>query len=77
LRKLKIIKIANAFLFFSLLTQGVSGLFIYFGVENEDFRDLVLEVHECNGFVLLALVTLHVTLFWPTIKNHYFAWRKA
>lgn len=75
--RLKFMKIANACLFFSFLTQWLTGFFIFLGMESEDLWEAVLEAHEYNGFALLFLIAVHVFLNWPIIGNHYFNKKKA
>jgi len=31
------------------------------------------EVHEINGYIMIILVAAHLFLFWPMVKQHYFA----
>ena len=71
MEKMQVIKTTNVILFISFLIQTVTGLFLLLDIGGplEDFME---ESHEFNGLFLVVLLIMHVYLYWPAIKSHYF-----
>ncbi|WP_020611173.1 DUF4405 domain-containing protein [Sediminispirochaeta bajacaliforniensis] len=60
----KALLIINPILFLSLLVQGISGIFMKFGL----FYSLMYGIHSITGFIFLGIVTLHIVFNWNWIK---------
>ncbi len=71
MQKLKVLKITNAVLFFTAVTQAATGLFLFF-VAQGPWVETVGEVHRFTGLLLGVLIVTHLYLNWTVIKNHYF-----
>jgi hypothetical protein len=69
MKKLTIIKTVNAGLFLSFLIQALTGVMLAFNLGG----GAAYEVHEINGYIMIILVAAHLFLFWPMVKQHYFA----
>ena len=71
MKKLTVIKVINAMLFFSFVIQASTGLSMMLDLKGEA-GEIIDEIHGVNGVILILLVAAHVYLFWGIVKNHYF-----
>lgn len=65
------LKIVNPLLGLLVINQAVTGIFHLY-LSNRAFTIL----HEWNGFVLSAMVVVHVALNWSWVRAQFWPYRK-
>lgn len=60
------LKEANVAVFIAAVIQGVSGISLFF-----HGPEILEEIHEYNGFLLLGLIAVHVALNWGWVKSNF------
>jgi hypothetical protein len=70
--KVTLLRILNPVLFAVFLLQAVTGLAMLFGIA----APALLEVHEINGPVLIAVIAVHLGLNWHWVRVQYLRRRK-
>ena len=73
--KADLLKIVNAVLFISFITQFITIIMILFGIMSSEIGTIV-KIHNYNGLVFCALVITHVILNWGWIKATFLTRRK-
>jgi len=64
--KAKLFKMVNVVLLLSAAVQIVTSILIFSGMLRSE---AVVELHEYNGIIFIALVLMHVYLNWGWIKS--------
>lgn len=65
----KLLKIVNPILGLSFFAQAATGLMLFFGIWESE---AVAEIHEWNGFAMIALVVIHLWLNWGWVRANFF-----
>lgn len=73
--KYKLMRIVNLILLFSFLLQCITSMIIFFRIKTP-VRQMIFEIHEYNGLVMIMLAMMHVVLNWSWIKANYLTYRK-
>lgn len=76
MNKMKLLLPVNVVLFLSFLLQLITIIIIFFGIRTPSMQ-MVLEIHEYNGLLLVGLVILHLILNWNWVKANFFKKRVA
>ena len=71
INKNKLLKIINSLLLISFIIQTLTIIVLFFNLKVPRL-DLISEVHEKNGLLLIALAIIHVILNWNWIKANFF-----
>jgi hypothetical protein len=69
--KAVVLRAVNTILFLSFITQVVTAILIALHV-NTPYTQLIFEIHEHNGFLMIAFVAIHITLNWGWVKANFF-----
>lgn len=75
MNKSEMLRYVNFPLAVSFLLQGVTGLVIAAEI-NLPIKELIFEIHEFNGFLLVFLGVFHIILNWGWIRTTFFPARK-
>ncbi len=71
MNKQKLLKIINPLLFLLIILQAVNIILL-----KTDPPSFAYMIHEWNGYVIMALVVIHVYLNWSWIKTNILTFRK-
>ena len=75
MNKSQMLRYVNMPLALSFLVQAGTALTIFFEIKVPN-KDLLFEVHEYNGLLLIALVSVHIYLNWGWIRTTFFPAKK-
>ena len=71
MNKVLALRVVNTVLLFSFVLQVITGLIIFFRVRFPD-TEMVFEIHEYNGLLLIAAAAMHIALNWGWIRANFF-----
>jgi Domain of unknown function (DUF4405) len=71
MNKNEMLRFVNLPLSFSFLIQALTALIIFSKIKVPN-KDLLFEIHEYNGLLLIALVLGHIVLNWSWIRVTFF-----
>jgi len=71
MNKVMALRIVNTALFFSFVTQAITGVIIAFRIKTPN-TPLVFEIHAHNGILMVIIAAMHITLNWGWIKANFF-----
>ena len=71
MNKFVALRIVNMVLFFSFMLQVITSVIILLKIRLP-YTQLVFEVHEYNGLLMIIAAATHITLNWGWIKANFF-----
>ena len=71
MNKFGVLRIVNMVLFCSFIVQVITSIIIFFRIKTHNTQ-LVFEIHEYNGLLMIILAATHIALNWGWVKANFF-----
>ena len=71
MNKFGALRIVNTILFFSFILQVITSIIIVLRIRIPHTQ-LVFEIHEYNGLLMIIVAAMHIALNWGWIKANFF-----
>jgi hypothetical protein len=71
MNKVKALMVVNPLLLCLFIIQVITSLIIFFQIKIPSVQ-LVAEIHEYNGLLLILVAAMHITLNWGWIQANFF-----
>ena len=71
MNKAAVLRVVNMVLFFSFTAQVITSIIILLRIKSH-YTQLIFEIHEYNGLLMIIVAAVHITLNWGWIKANFF-----